>query len=120
MNYSKFTEVYLKGLISILILASAFMISCATGPIPKVNIKTWAGDSSRGAIRRSQDPDQISCTDPRFDSYACITYSDVRSLYDALQSCQGFAEGTPLMTEQEKKEFYTQNKPVLKRVEKGM
>lgn len=98
-------------------ICSVVVSNCGSAPIPKVNVRIWAGDAENVSITRSQDPDQIKCESPRFNEFACMSYQDLAALFDALQnSCQQFDQ-TKLMTAKEKKIFYNENRKVIDRIQ---
>lgn len=69
--------------------------SCATTSTPHVDLSSWAGDSTEGGvIRRAQENKKISCSDPSFNAYSCMTYKDLQKLFNAIEEeC-----GQPLST----------------------
>jgi hypothetical protein len=73
--------------------------ACGAGTPPKYDGKFWAGDSKRESIRRSQESQEILCKSPDFDSYVCMTYSDLRKFYDTfVLKCEKWPEGAERMT----------------------
>lgn len=70
----------LPGIVVTLLILS--INGCSSGPIPRWDGKIWAGDSQRQSIRRSQANEEIKASDPEFDKYLAISYSDFRSFYD--------------------------------------
>lgn len=77
------------SLLTIGLLASASS-SCGHGnvEIPKIEIKTWAGDSKSGAIVRPSDNEAISCRDSYFDRYLCLSYDDMQKIMSLLVQCE--------------------------------
>ncbi len=72
--------------------------SCApgSGPVPSINVETWAGDSANDAITRKQDARSIRCTMPDFDNYVCLSYTDLKAIYEVIQECKQWPPGTPM------------------------
>lgn len=69
-------------------LALPLMGSNCSQPIPAIDIKIWSGDADKGSIRRAQVGDEILATDPRFNQYSCMTYDDLKKIYDTLLQCK--------------------------------
>lgn len=115
MNFFHFREepFYLLffGIAIILIIN---LTSCASQPIPALDVKTWAGDSAHYGITRSQDDETIYCEDPEFDEYACMSYSDIKKIYATLLQCQKW--GPPIATRSQLKKMYRENREVITHV----
>ena len=60
-----------------------FLISCGGGiqDAPEWKGKIWAGSSKDASIKRMQDNESISTSDPKFDEYAAISYQDLSCIY---------------------------------------
>jgi hypothetical protein len=81
------------------LLAIAVLTMGATNcshPIPKIDIKIWSGDSETGSIRRSQEGEMILAMDGRFNNYACMTYDDLKKVYETLLQCKKWKRDTDL------------------------
>lgn len=85
----------------------ASLSGCASGgPIPKWDGQIWAGDSEHQSIRRSQEPDpaknEIKASDPRFNDYVAISYSDFERFYATyVLGCSKWKDGLEMMSESE-------------------
>lgn len=71
----------------------------------------WAGDSAVAGISRSQDQAHISCADPKFEDYACLTYLDIKKIYSSMLQCQQW--GPPLASSSDLKRLLQKNKGVI-------
>lgn len=80
------------------------------GVMPALDIKLYAGSPARGGIERAQDNEVLTCTDPRFNQYACLSYADLRKIYATLQRCESWGS-SPMMSA---RTFYRQNKDVVR------
>lgn len=63
--------------------------NCSTAP--KWDARFYVGDSANGAITRNNPPepaDIISCFDSRVDNYVCVSFDDLKELYEILQRCK--------------------------------
>lgn len=88
----------------------ALFLGCSSRP-PAVDVTFWSANSQVGGIQRPQEGKVISCTDPQFDSYACISYGDVSKLFKAFLQCKQWSG--PLMTNHALKKAYRKNQPVV-------
>lgn len=79
----------LRGCLLILIL-SLSLASCGHGnpQVPAIDIRLYAGSPEKGGIERAQDKEVISCVEPRFNEFTCLTYSDLRRVYEILLQCR--------------------------------
>src|ERR1700689_1859763 len=71
----------------ITIIFYIFGTGCKTNP-PAIDVTFWAGDSSKTGVTRAQDNQTLSCGSASFDDYACLTYEDIRKIWDALLLCE--------------------------------
>ncbi len=101
-----FVALYIGVTLTFLMLA---LTSCKN-PIPKINTFLWAGDSDREGITRAQDHLTISCGEPAFNDYVCLTYNDLTQIYRTFFKCKDWGE-TPVSIEN-KQQFIDLNKDV--------
>lgn len=89
-----------KTLLS-LIGFSILVSSCRSTP-PAIDVSIWAGDSTKsqhnepsctGAISRAQDGLSISASSPAFDDYACLSYADLKKIYNLILQCKEWPRG---------------------------
>jgi hypothetical protein len=66
-------------LASKILLVSLYVVSCKHPTPPAWEGKLYAGDSVEAAIVRAQSNERISCSDPQFDDYVCMSYSHYKS-----------------------------------------
>lgn len=61
---------------------------------PNLDIQSWAGDSQHSGITRAQDenkPDKkatLSCHDPAFNDYVCLSGTDFSKVTDLISQCK--------------------------------
>lgn len=82
-----------------ILLSSALLLlllGCKTAPLPKLDLSIWAGDSGSQSIKRSKD--EIKSSDPKFDDYACVSYADLKKIFDTIVSCKEWPKGVQMMT----------------------
>jgi len=72
---------------------------------PEIHVTLWAGDSKQSTIDHAQTNEVIKASDPKFDSYVCMTYADLKSIYAVIQSCKNWGN-TPMMSAQEAYQRY--------------
>lgn len=70
-----------------IMLLCSFLFGCTSVP-PKMDIIFWAGDSSKDGITRAQESRTIECDEAEIDDYACLTYEDVKKMFDTMNRCQ--------------------------------
>lgn len=92
INWEHLKEVILILIMSFIMAAIAFYFGgCATvASFPAMDIQTWAADSKFSSIVRSQDRRTIQCKDPLFDEMICMSYNDLKKLYETLLSCKSW------------------------------
>lgn len=112
VNHSK-ESVFLFSL-GLTIVYIALHLSGCSYPVPKVDVTFWAGDSAHASIRRSQDEEQIFCSDPKFDEYAALSYQDIKNIYEAMLQCKEW--GPPVATQQQLQTELKHNNEVIQRV----
>lgn len=76
--------------------AIPLMGSNCSQPIPAIDIKIWSGDAEHGSIRRAQIGEELLATDPRFNQYSCMTYDDLKKIYDTLLQCKKWRSSVDL------------------------
>lgn len=106
----KFSEI-------ILCLALCLFISgcpAAVVPLPKIDVTTWAGDSFHEGISRGQEDRTISCSDRQIDEYVCMTYVDLRKIYNTMLQCKDWG-GTPVSADATE-DLVRRNSDVVERV----
>lgn len=108
-NFGQSLVCFLLGAGIILMLIT--LPGCRSGAIPKVDVSFWAGDPAMDGISRAQEDQTISCRDAEFSEFVCMTYADLRKLYDTMLMCNEW--GTKTMNTKEKKEFLKSNREVL-------
>lgn len=91
------------------------LTGCKHAEMPPIDVTFWAGDSARGGVTRKQENKTIPANDPEFDSYACLSYEDVRKIYDTLLTCKDWGD-QPKMTRHELKSFKRYNRDVIRHV----
>lgn len=105
--------------ISIIIYLLA-LSGCRTA-IPPMDVKFWAGDSHKSGITRSQDKTTLECSQPEFDQYVCLSYDDVKEIFNTMLKCKNWSSRG--MTEKELKKIVRSNPEVIQNVyyrQKGM
>lgn len=60
---------------------------CETAP-PKMDVKFWAGDSAKAGITRAQNASTLSCSDPKFDEFVCLSGPDFVKLSESFAGCE--------------------------------
>jgi len=70
-----------------LILFSLSLSGCKGEP-PALELTIWAGDSHNAGISRSYEGKTISCSDPLFDDYMCISYADAKKIGETILKCK--------------------------------
>lgn len=88
-------------------------VGCRT-TVPKIDVQTWAGDSEHAGITRSQENKTIECKDPKMDEFVCVSYEDLKKIYETFFLCKQWTGDT--MSSLDKKAFYKTNQQVLDRV----
>jgi hypothetical protein len=63
------------------------LASCATPDEitlsrPPCNWRIWAGNPGNASIERTQDKLRVSCQDPAFDKYVCLSTEDLKNLLE--------------------------------------
>lgn len=81
---------------TILITSALLMGSNCSQPIPSIDVKIWSGDAERESIRRAQVGEEILASDPRFNNYSCMTYEDLKKVYDTLLQCKRWRNSVDL------------------------
>jgi hypothetical protein len=91
----------MKKTLQILMIFSGTLIANSCGSpntkIPEIQIKTWAGDYREGAIVRAQDNAKVSCRDSYFDNYVCLSYEDLKKIYETLLICKDWGASSNMM-----------------------
>jgi hypothetical protein len=64
-----------------------FLSGCETAK-PKLDVNYWAGDAAKAGISRSQTASSLSCSDPKFDEFVCLSAPDFMKLTEVLGACQ--------------------------------
>jgi hypothetical protein len=83
------------------VIAALWLSGCKNTP-PKFDGKFWAADSERGSIRRAQENSEITCKDPAFDDYLCMSYADHKRWYETyVLGCERWKRGSPRMSPEE-------------------
>lgn len=78
------------------------LLSGCRGVPPAFDGKIWAGDSATTSIQRAQDNEAISASDPKFDSYLCMSGQDFKKFYETyILGCEKWKAGLPMMSDQE-------------------
>lgn len=68
-------------------------VSECQNPRPEIDIKIYAGSSKDQGLVRSQDSEIILASDPKFDDFLAISYSDFQCLQEALIiNCKDFVD----------------------------
>lgn len=83
------TPLNLRTLLKIIALAIAVVITsaCATKSdlelsAPGCDWKLWQGNPSKGGITRLAALAPISCSDPVFSQYTCLTADDLKNMLE--------------------------------------
>lgn len=110
------------GSFGLLLVAAVFVIvlslsGCANHP-PKVDVSFWAGDSAKDGISRAQENKTMPCADPEFDNYVCLSYEDLKEIFDAMLLCKQWS-GT-LMTNRDIRNLVKKNKDVIDHVQRQL
>lgn len=93
----------------LLILIAMYCAGCPGAEMPNIDIQMWAGDSSRSGITRSQEEKTLSCEDPQFDEFVCLTYEDLKKMYSTMLRCKKWGE---VISEENTKKFIDKNPDV--------
>lgn len=64
---------------------------CASTTPPPIDVQFWAGDSIEEGISRTQEKRFIECKASEFDEYVCLTYDDLKKIYEALLQCEDWS-----------------------------
>ena len=70
------------------------LTGCPHLDIPKIDVTLWAGDYERQGITRAQEEKTLACMDPQFDEFVCLTYEDLRTLYNTMLKCKEWDDET--------------------------
>lgn len=81
--------------------------------IPPIDATFWAGDSKNIGITRAQDSKTIQCNQAEFDQYVCLSYDDVKKIYDTLLQCK---EWPKKMTSKQAEQLYKTNGEIIHHV----
>lgn len=66
--------------------------NCSTNR-PKYSPHIFIGDFGKQALIRGQSGEKISCSDPKFDTYRCMSSYDLRKMYELFViGCESFSE----------------------------
>lgn len=103
---------FLAGVLAI--VGALCFTGCKTPNIPAIHAKFWAGDSKNDSITRSQDHDSLLCRDIQFDNYVCLTYEDLKKIYDTMLTCKEW--GPPIINEAQTLAFIRSNPEVARHV----
>jgi hypothetical protein len=87
-----------------LVVLNLSLTGCPSGPVPKVDVKLWAGSPDEVGIRRNAQEFE-SCSDPKFNGKVCLTYDDLAKFYSVILKCEKWPAGVAFMTEREKKRW---------------
>jgi hypothetical protein len=93
MDFTYFKQVcgvFLLGLV-VFVVTMLMGPGCAH-PEMRFQVRSWAGDPSKGGVTRSQEERTVSCTDPKFDQFVCMTYDDLKDLYLSLRKCTAWTD----------------------------
>lgn len=100
---------------SVSLILLVLLTACRSAP-PKVSVDLWAGDSGatfdrshrgdlnttyRGGITRAQVGESIACDDIRIEEYVCMTYADLKKLFDLIWMCERWPRGMQRMNNEE-------------------
>lgn len=83
--------------------------------IPAIDVSFWAGNATQGGITRAQEGRSMSCLDPDFDKYVCITYDDIRKVFDTILMCKDWPK-SQLASAKDVKRFIKKNSDIIKYV----
>lgn len=108
-------EAWFCLLMGVLLIAWA-LSGCKSPDMPRVDVKFWAGDSANDGISRSQEGKTISCASPEFDEMACLTYTDMKKIFDLLLQCERWPRSAVMMTKRDKQRFLRENNEVIHHV----
>jgi hypothetical protein len=72
----------------VLMILYALALPGCKSNMPSIDAKFWAGDSAQAGISRSQDQKTLECKSPEFDQFVCLTYDDLRKIYNTLLKCK--------------------------------
>jgi len=103
---------FLIGVSMICFAGSIGLMGCKHPDMPPVDVTFWAGDSAHEGVTRKQEGKTIKASDEAFDDLACLSYLDVRKIYDVLLSCKDWGD-QPKMSSQEMKRFQKYNREVI-------
>lgn len=76
--------------------------------MPKWDGHIFAADHTRAGLVRAQSGEFVAATDPAFDTYLAMTYSDFRSMYATyVLGCKQWRKGTQMMNANEALERFS-------------
>jgi hypothetical protein len=77
MKDETIAALFCLGLAIVILLTVSILPGCQSAP-PSPDVTFYAGDSRTSSVVRSQVPSStISCSDPKFDDYVCVSNSDM-------------------------------------------
>lgn len=114
MKSHKDSKIWAWMCFSLGILTIVFITSGCSHNVPKIDVSVWAGDSAKNGISRAQEGRTIECTDPSFDAYACLTYTDIQKIYSTILQCQQW--GPALASKRDYKRMVNNNREVIQNV----
>lgn len=89
---------------------------CKSPEMPKIDVSFWAGDSANEGIARSQENRTMACSSSDFDDMVCLSYEDVRKIYDLLLQCERWPKSSLVMTRRDLHGFVKKNYGVVHHV----
>jgi len=94
-----------------IVLFCVLVSGCSKPNIPQElkDVKIWAGDSANDGITRKQDNITIKATDPVFDDYAALSYTDLNKIIYYLSMCESYPKDIPMLSTSQLKSLMKQN-----------
>jgi hypothetical protein len=118
MNKDKTLQEFIASLgcllLGVAILAWVVITSGCSHNVPAIDASFWAGDPLHSGISRSQENKTLSCSDPSFNDYVCLTYGDLKKIYDTILQCKDW--GSALASDEERAKMLRVNYEIISNV----
>lgn len=73
------------------------MTNSCSSPRPNYKPHIFVGDFNKQQLTRGQTGEKVSCTDPKFDGYRCMSSYDLRRMYEIyVLNCNSWSEESGL------------------------
>ena len=95
-----------KTLFAALALSGSLYACRGSVRVPEFNGKIYKGDSKSASIVRAQANESIPASDPRFDEFRCLPRYDLKTIFEIIQSCEKWPEGSVFMPSKKAMKLY--------------